>query len=147
MLQLGFVINSVSDPHKFSCGSGSRIPKMSIWLRIQTPNFSSDPDPKGVKIKEDNLYQQNSTTFFKVLQKDPYFMFPVLYSPEEPVYFLGFFTSWIRIRICPCGSGSRRLTVTAIKLVASMRKCVICFLFVKSIPKPTFNVIFAYFTH
>ena len=26
-----------------------------------------------------------------------------------------------------------------------MRKCVICFLFVKSIPKPTFNVIFAYF--
>ena len=26
---------SVSDPHKFSCGSGSRIPKMSIWIRIQ----------------------------------------------------------------------------------------------------------------
>ena len=29
--------SSVSDPHKFSCGSGSgsRIPKMSIWIRIQ----------------------------------------------------------------------------------------------------------------
>ena len=26
---------------------------------------------------------------------------PVLYSPNKPVYFLGFFTSWIRIRICP----------------------------------------------
>ena len=38
-------------------------------------------------------------------------------------------------------------TVTAIKLVASMQKCVICFLFVKSIPKPTFNVIFVYFTY
>ena len=40
-------------------------------------------------------------------------MFPVQYSPNEPVYFLGFFTSWIRIRIQeaylyadPCGSGS-----------------------------------------
>ena len=28
---------SVSDPHKFS--SGARIPKMSIWIQIQTPNF------------------------------------------------------------------------------------------------------------
>ena len=27
-------------------------------------------------------------------------MFPVLYSPNEPENFLGFFTSWIRIRIC-----------------------------------------------
>ena len=27
------------------------------------------------------------------------FMFPVLYSPNETVYFLGFFTSWIRIGI------------------------------------------------
>ena len=26
---------SVSDPHKFSCGSGSRIPKMSIWIRMR----------------------------------------------------------------------------------------------------------------
>ena len=25
-------------------------------------------------------------------------MFPVLFSPNETVYFLGFFTSWIRIR-------------------------------------------------
>ena len=28
-------------------------------------------------------------------------MFPVLYSPNETEYFLGFFTSWIRICICP----------------------------------------------
>ena len=27
--------NIVSDPHKFSCGSGSRIPNMSILIRIQ----------------------------------------------------------------------------------------------------------------
>ena len=27
--------DSVSDPHKFSYGSGSRIPKMSIWIRIR----------------------------------------------------------------------------------------------------------------
>ena len=37
------VINCVSDPNKFSCGSryGSKIPKMFIWIRIriQTPNF------------------------------------------------------------------------------------------------------------
>ena len=26
-------------------------------------------------------------------------MLPVLYSPNEPVHFLGFFTSWIRFRI------------------------------------------------
>ena len=26
---------SVSDPHKFSCGSGSMIPKMSIWIRVR----------------------------------------------------------------------------------------------------------------
>ena len=26
-------------------------------------------------------------------------MFPVLYSPNEPELFLGFFTSWIQIRI------------------------------------------------
>ena len=25
-------------------------------------------------------------------------MFPFLYSPNEPVYFVGFFTSWIRIQ-------------------------------------------------
>ena len=47
------------------------------------------------------------------------FMFPVLYSPNEPVHFLGFFTSWIRIRmfhvdpdpggISLCGSGSETL--------------------------------------
>ena len=32
------------------------------------------------------------------------FKFPVLYSPNETVYFLGIFTSWIRCRICPCRS-------------------------------------------
>ena len=33
---------------------------MSIWIqiRIQSPIFYLDQDPKGVKIKEDNLYQQ-----------------------------------------------------------------------------------------
>ena len=31
------LLYSISDPHKFLCGSGSgpRIPKMSIWIRIQ----------------------------------------------------------------------------------------------------------------
>ena len=44
------------------------------------------------------------------------FVLPVLFSPHEPVHFLGFFTSWIRIRIQedflnadPCGSGSATL--------------------------------------
>ena len=36
------------------------------------------------------------------------FILPVLYSPNEPVHFLGCFTSWIRICICPYGSRSRR---------------------------------------
>ena len=50
-------------------------------------------------------------------------MFPVLYSPNEPVYFLGFFTTWIRIRIQeaylyadPCGSGSETLYETTNKV-------------------------------
>ena len=50
------------------------------------PFFYSDPDPEGVKIKEDNLQQQIFNKIFqnyiktpfkiskhKVLQKDPYF--------------------------------------------------------------------------
>ena len=45
------------------------------------------------------------------------FMFPVLYSPNETVYFdyfLGFFTSWIQIQEAylyaeSCGSGSETL--------------------------------------
>ena len=51
---------NVSDPHKFSCGSTSRIPKMSIRIL-----FYSDPDPdsKGVKIKEDYT-NKFSTKFF-----------------------------------------------------------------------------------
>ena len=80
-----------------------------------------DPDPdalfiiririqKGVKIKEDNLYQlfnlifQNDTKTPLKIRKHMYykriltFMFPVLYSPNETIYFLGCFTSWIRIR-------------------------------------------------
>ena len=43
-------------------------------------------------------------------------MFPVLYSPNEPEHFLGFFTSWIRIWIQEaylyadaCGSRSETL--------------------------------------
>ena len=43
------VSSSVSDPHKFSCGSGSRILKMSIWIRIQTPNFLFGSGSKGGK--------------------------------------------------------------------------------------------------
>ena len=43
-------INSVSDPHKFLCGSGSGIPKMSIRIRIQDPeNVITDPDPGSRK--------------------------------------------------------------------------------------------------
>ena len=41
------MLGSVSDPHKFSCGS--RIPKMSIWIRIQTPNFLFGSGSKGGK--------------------------------------------------------------------------------------------------
>ena len=65
------------DPGSLKCpyGSGSR-PLI----------FYSDPDPKGVKIKEDNLYKQIFNKIFQndiktplkirkhnVLQKDPYF--------------------------------------------------------------------------
>ena len=56
------------------------------------------------------------------------FMFPVLFSPTETVYFLGFYTSWIRIRIQeaylyadPCGSGSETLKhITVYVLVYSL---------------------------
>ena len=34
-----------------------------------------------------------NTKYFKRILT---FMFPVQYSPNEPVYFIGFFTSWIR---------------------------------------------------
>ena len=52
-----------------------------------------------------------------VLLKNPYtFQLPVQNSPNKPVHFLGFFTSWICIRIWedflnadPCGSGSATL--------------------------------------
>ena len=40
--------------------------------------------------------RKNNVPYFKRILT---FMFPVLYSPNEAVYFLGFFTSWIRIRI------------------------------------------------
>ena len=49
---------SVSDPHKFSCGSRSRIPKMSIWIRNPNFLFRSGSGSKGGKNQEDNLYQQ-----------------------------------------------------------------------------------------
>ena len=94
-------------------------------IRIQDPkNVLLDPDPdpsffirirnpKWVKIKEENLNQQIFNRIFlneiktplKISEhKVPYykriltFMFPFLYSPNETVYFLGFFTSWIRIQ-------------------------------------------------
>ena len=46
-------------------------------------------------------------------------MFPVLYSPNETVYFLGFFTSWVQIQEAylyadPCGSRSETLVQTVI---------------------------------
>ena len=52
-------------------------------------------------------------------------MFQVQYSPNDPVYFLGFFTSWIWIRIRnkeaylyadPCGSGSETLATIRCKM-------------------------------
>ena len=45
------IFHSVSDPHKVSCGSGSRIPKMSFWnrIRIQTPNVLFGSGSKGGK--------------------------------------------------------------------------------------------------
>ena len=43
---------------------------MSIWIWIQTPNFylDSDPDPKGVNIKE-TYTNKFSTKFFKTTLK------------------------------------------------------------------------------
>ena len=53
------------------------------------------------------------------------FMFPVLYSPYETVYFLGFFTSWIRIQEAnlyadPCGSGSETLLYSILRFSTLM---------------------------
>ena len=42
---------------------------------------------------------------FKYCKRILTFDLQVLYSPNEPLHFLGFFTSWIRIRIYPYGSG------------------------------------------
>ena len=47
----------------------------------------------------------------------------VLYSPKEPVHFLGFFTSWIRISICPCGPGSRRHLFVRIRTYPDPKHC------------------------
>ena len=53
---------------------------------------------------------------FKYCKRILTFDLQVLYSPNEPLHFLGFFTSWIWIRIQeaffhadPCGSGSETL--------------------------------------
>ena len=61
-------LTSVSDLHKFSCGSGSRIPKMSIWIRIQTPNFLFGSGSKGGKSDQQILkciFQNDIKTPFK----------------------------------------------------------------------------------
>ena len=73
---------------------------MSIWIGIQTPYFLF-----GSGSKEDSLYKQIFNEIFKnyiktllKIIKHMYYkriitsMFPVLYSPNETVYFLGFFT-------------------------------------------------------
>ena len=79
------------DPHKFLCGSRSQ--KCPSGSGSRPPIFYSDTDPKGVK----QFQKQDKTPFKiskqKVLQKDPYFY---VSSSNEPVDFLGFFTSWIR---------------------------------------------------
>ena len=72
---------------------------MSIPIRIQ----------RGVNTKEEKLHQQIFNSIFQNdikkslkinklninlntgITKDPYFIFPVLYSTDEPVHILGFF--------------------------------------------------------
>ena len=82
-------LTMVSDANHGQC---FRSTKVFMWIRIQDPKnvhmdpdfrpliFYSDPEQRGVKIKEDNLYQQIfqndiKTPFkiskHKVLQKDP----------------------------------------------------------------------------
>ena len=91
-----------------------------------------DPDLKGVKIKEDNLYKQNFYKIFQndiktplkikkhnVLQKDPYFMFPVLYHLMKLNIFSRLFTGYL------LGSGSASVHADpdpgGISLFGSMR--------------------------
>ena len=74
-------------------------------IRIQDPyNVHMDPDPdplffilirldpKGVKNDIKTPLKLENTMYYKRILT---FMFPVLYSPNETVHFLGFFTSWI----------------------------------------------------
>ena len=88
--------------------------------------YYADPDPgsqkcpsgsgsRGVNTKEEKLHQKFFNLIFqndikKLLQINRILTFdlPVLYSPNEPEILLGLCTSWIRIRICPCRSGSGR---------------------------------------
>ena len=60
---LGLLI-SFSDPHKFSCGSGSRITKMSIWIRIQTPKFLFGSGSKGGKNERKQIIPTNFQRYF-----------------------------------------------------------------------------------
>ena len=59
--------------NKFSCGSGSRIPKMSIWIwiRIQTPYLLFGSGCKGGKnyFKKPIPTNEFSTKFFKMTLK------------------------------------------------------------------------------
>ena len=61
-LTIKFLTFGVSDPHKFSCGPGSRIQKMSMWIRIQTPHFLFGSGSKGGK----NLRRQLKQTNFQL---------------------------------------------------------------------------------
>ena len=93
-------------------------------IRIQNPkNVQMDPDVCTVRMvntKEEKLHQKIFNYIFqnyikKSLQINKRsinlsrynkriltFILPVLYLPNEPAHFRGFFTSWIRIRNTDC---------------------------------------------
>ena len=128
-IRISFHADPDPDPGFLKCPYGSRSGSRPLIFYLDP-----EPDLKGVKIKEENLnrYQQIFNIVFQKDIKTPLnirkhnvryykriltFMFPVLYSPNETVYFdyfLGFFTSWIQIQEAylyaeSCGSGSETL--------------------------------------
>ena len=110
-----------------------RIYSIIMRIRIRDPKNvhmdpyldpDADPYPRGYRLKKKNYIKFFLTKYFKMTLKNHRkinkqniilsitkgclltFDLPVLYSPQESVHFLGFFTSWIWIHICPWGSGS-----------------------------------------